>query len=225
MPGREVIGEDTYNAIISPHTTELADNLLIDTAATPSQQFDTAAYFLGLVDEITTALAQNVSNMSNSQEVECTKNMVLEGHIDKDNIDLMTAHMDHIRQALTTLIMIRDWYTDDFYYNLAGFVPRENCIDNFIALTCAECTQNISRLCTPVCAAMVIGCYSPFQDGLRAQFDNLWNVTRQLVATFQSDVTTLAELTRNIFDISLDDSGLLQLVSKLNGLLIDDVTT
>ena len=68
-------------------------------------------------------------------------------------------------------------FTDVFQYS-----PSEQCLDALLSQYCGRCRQNIPTLCNGVCSAVLIGCQSPVQDGLRSQFDAVWNITRQLLS-------------------------------------------
>ena len=74
---------------------------------------------------------------------------------------------------------------------------------------CGRCMNRLPPLCIGTCGALVRGCYAPFVTGLERAFNNLWNVSEQIVRTINMNI---AELFTNE-DQLLNGQTLIQLVS------------
>ena len=95
------------------------------------------------------------------------------------NVGRSFSKLQRVYHTLTHLRTFVDELIMDFT-NVFQYTPSEQCLDALLSQSCGRCRQNIPTLCNSVCSAVVIGCQSPVQDGLRYQFDAVWNITRQL---------------------------------------------
>lgn len=76
--------------------------------------------------------------------------------------------------------------------NLAGFIPLQQCIDTMVRLnTCGRCTAIRPHFCRNICEAIAHACYSPFNDALSGQLDQLWEVVREVVNATSDAISVL----------------------------------
>lgn len=100
--------------------------------------------------------------------------------------------------------------------DLGGFRPLQQCIDTVVRInTCGRCTDVRPPLCENVCAAIATACYSPFNDALFSQLNQLWDVTRMLVNTTQFSIVELNANKRLVINETLNVSQLHAVMTKL----------
>lgn len=112
-------------------------------------------------------------------------------------------NLEEVRRAYTLVIRIFN-FLRNFNRTLSGFdvsdFPRE-CISTAIDISfCGRCTRVLPLLCSNTCGALVRGCYAAFFSGLRNEFNNLWNVTRQAINIMDRGVLNIEEDENNIYD-------------------------
>ena len=131
--------------------------------------------------------------------------MQLRAAVNSTNRELILKGLQELRRVSTALFRIYRWCRFMFLPALSNYRPINQCVDRFITLRCAACTRNIPKLCRGVCNALIRGCFSPFQIGLRAQFDILWNVTRQIVRRGTNILQALGPLERRSVNVDLSN--------------------
>ena len=137
----------------------------------------------GLIANITQrleTLAGSLLGGTNTTRQMCVIN-VLRQHINLTAINQVVRGLGQIRQGVTTAARIFG-FLQNFNRTVGNFQPLRQCWERLVQLSfCSRCTRNIAPLCSNTCGALVRACYSPFVAGLRGEFNNLWNVTRQVV--------------------------------------------
>ena len=125
---------------------------------------------------------------------------VINSNINTTNAQLITSEIEELRRSLTSGLKLLS-FLEDFSEDLGGFQPIQQCITALLQLnSCAKCVRQTPPLCQNVCGALARGCYSPIHTGLRAQFENLWNVTRQVIFLTRRALQKLAGQGR-IFEV------------------------
>ena len=119
----------------------------------------------------------------------------------QQNMDIQSDALEQIRRVSASLETLRSFIrnlTDD----LAGFSPLQQCINTLVSLnTCGRCTAVRPPFCANVCGAIARACYSPFNDALEAQLEQLWEVTRRILDAATSAIVDL-NANRGLFNIT-----------------------
>ena len=111
-----------------------------------------------------------------------------------------------LRLAVTAVRRIDQWFTNTFLQNLTRyFTPLDICVNAFITLRCESCVRNIPPLCRGVCNSVIYGCYAVFQNGLKGQFNVLWNVTNQLIGISRTAVRNISTLPFHLFNVNFSN--------------------
>ena len=190
----------------------LADNFTIND--TPGNRFNLSSFFDEEIGQLLTVLVSLFPGQLNDVQRACVQ-MRLRAAVNRTNLANLTNYIEDLRKVSTALYRINRWYRFTFLPLLSNYRPINQCVERFITLRCAACTQNIPMLCRGVCSALVRGCFSSFQIGLRAQFNILWNVTRQIVRRGRNILQNLGEMERKIVNVDLTDNAMkAQLVSS-----------
>ena len=113
--------------------------------------------------------------------------------------------IQQVRRVLASIERLRA-FVRNFTSNLAGFRPLQQCIDTVVRLnTCGRCVATRPLFCRNVCGAIASACYSPFNEALDGQLEDLWEVVRRILdratdalgdlnenrGLFSGDLTTL----------------------------------
>ena len=107
------------------------------------------------------------------------------------NIEAQAIALEQIRNVTLSFETLQA-FVARFTEDLGGFRPLQQCIDTVVRLnTCGRCTDIRPPFCENVCAAIAAACYSPFNDALFSQLNQLWEATRMLVNTTQSSIAEL----------------------------------
>ena len=190
---------------------------MINNTISPQNQFNLTSFLEGVIfDNLTTLLLGALNLPLTTTQREC---VITHFHaaVNRTNLGNVINHIEDLRKVSTALYRIYRWYRFTFLPRLSNFRPINQCVERFITLRCAACTRNIPMLCRGVCSALIRGCFSSFQIGLRAQFNILWNVTRQIVRRGTNILQNLGEMERKIVNIDLsNDLKFLSFVSPLN---------
>ena len=123
-----------------------------------------------------------LDRIPNDQAKQMCADALLHEHMNITEIANVGRSFSKLQRVYHTLIHLRtfvDQLIADFN-NVFQYTPSEQCLDALLSQYCGRCRQNIPTLCNSVCSAVLIGCQSPVQDGLKSQFDAVWNITRQL---------------------------------------------
>ena len=125
---------------------------------------------------------------------------VINSSINMTNMQDVSEDIEQLRRSLSSGLRLLN-FLENFGEDLGGFRPLQQCITTLVRLNyCSRCVRRTPPLCRNVCGALTRGCYSPFVTGLRAQFENLWNVTRQIVALTRLALRRLGRR-RGILDV------------------------
>ena len=124
---------------------------------------------------------------------------VIDSSINQTRMQLVSDSIEQLRRSLTSGMRLLN-FLENFRENLGGFRPLRQCVSTLVRLNyCSRCVQRTPPLCRNICGALARGCYSPFHTGLRRQFENLWNVTRQIIGLTRSSLASLrGQLQRNL---------------------------
>ena len=215
IPGISMVPGNFRSNFLNNFKRRLAENFRINDTMNQfnltsflEEEYDT--YWMVLVNAV--SISNNLQ-LNNSQRA-CVI-MQLRAAVNSTSRELILKSLQELRRISTSLFRIYRWYRFMFLPALSNYRPINQCVDRFITLRCAACTRNIPKLCRGVCSALIRGCFSPFQIGLRAQFNILWNVTRQIVRRGTNILQALGPLERRSSNIDLNNPAmLLQFVSS-----------
>ena len=151
-----------------------------------------------------------VVNFTGTQR-NCVQNELLR-RVNQTAKNIIDESLKELRRAATTLNRTKFWFTNQFLPNLTSyFVGRNRCANNFLNLTiCPACHMKIPDLCKPVCNAVIYGCYAVVQNGLRGEFNVLWNITNQLINISRNATRNITIFSSNI--LRIDPNEYLSLV-------------
>ena len=159
--------------------------------------FSVSDFLETFVDRLGDTVAAGLS--TNATKRKCIR-AVVNSNVNTTNAQLITSEIEELRRSLTSGLKLLS-FLEDFSEDLGGFQPIQQCINTLVQLnSCGRCVRRTPPLCQNVCGALARGCYSPIHTGLRAQFENLWNVTRQLIFLTRRALQRLAG-TGRIFDV------------------------
>ena len=143
------------------------------------QSYNISAFIQNVTDRLLTLAAQMLAPANTTQQM-CVVNLIRQ-RINQTAANLVGRGLAQIRRGVTSAVRILT-FLRNFNLTLGNFQPLQRCRDRLVQLSfCSRCTGRIPPLCSNTCGALIRACYSPFVDGLRGEFDNLWNVTRQVV--------------------------------------------
>lgn len=163
----------------------------------------TRGLILGQVNLIIHGIFEpRVVNFTGTQR-SCVQNELLK-QVNQTAKNITDESLKELHRAATTLNRTKFWFTNQFLPNLTSyFVGRNRCADTFLNLTiCPACRANIGKLCKPVCSAVIYGCYAVVQNGLRGQFNVLWNITNQLINISRNATRNITVFSTNILRIN-----------------------
>ena len=181
-----------------------------------TNQLNLTMYFGQLTMSLTSLLVQGINmQLPLNQTQRICVGVQIRNTINQTAIRQLINRIGQLRRISTSLYRILRWYRSTFLQRLANFRPLEQCVARFITLRCAACSQqNIPMVCRPRCGALVRGCLSPFNQGLRGQFNILWNVTRQIVFRGSRILEEIGSGERNFLNVDISDQAtFLQFVS------------
>lgn len=99
--------------------------------------------------------------------------------------------LQQIRRVLASAEYLRS-FVQNLTNDLAGFRPLQQCIDTLVQLnTCGRCVALRLPFCQNVCTAIARTCYSPFNDALRDQLEQLWEVVRRILDVVTDTVSDI----------------------------------
>ena len=106
-------------------------------------------------------------------------------------MDVQVEAIDQVRRVMASLETLRE-FISNLTDNLAGFRPLQQCVQAIVQLnTCGRCTDVRPPLCANVCGAIASACYSPFNDALEDQLEQLWEVVRRIIDAARNATTDL----------------------------------
>ena len=143
------------------------------------QSYNISAFLQNVTDRLLTLATQRLDSGDTTRQM-CVANFIRQ-RINQTAVDLVGRGLAQIRRGVTSAVRILT-FLRNFNLTLGNFQPLQRCRDRLVQLSfCSRCTGRIPPLCSNTCGALIRACYSPFVDGLRGEFDNLWDVTRQVV--------------------------------------------
>ena len=118
----------------------------------------------------------------------------MQDQVQQQKMEAQAAALQQIRRVMASIDNLRE-FISNFTDNLAGFRPLQQCIDAVVRLnTCGRCVAVRPPFCENVCEAIASACYSPFNDAMTNQLEQLWEVTEEILA---AAVAAIAELNAN----------------------------
>ena len=158
--------------------------------------------FLTNVTQRLEQLAAGALGGRNMTRETCIINFIRQ-RVNQTVVNLVANTLGQVRRGVSSASRIRD-FLQNFNRTLANFQPLRQCSERLVELSfCSRCTHNIPPLCSNTCGALVRACYSPFLAGLRGEFDNLWNVTRQVIRVTNNTLMQLFALEGQVFEFNL----------------------
>ena len=115
----------------------------------------------------------------------------MQGHVLQLNIGKQGEALQQIRRVLASVEYLRG-FVQNLTNDLAGFRPLQQCIDTLVQLnTCGRCVAIRPPFCQNVCTAIARECYSPFNDALQDQLEQLWEVVRRILDTVTDTISDI----------------------------------
>ena len=105
----------------------------------------------------------------------------MQNQVQQLKLNIQAGSLQQIRRVVASFDNITD-FVRNFTENLAGFRPLQQCIETVVRLnTCGRCVAVRPPFCENVCEAIASACYSPFNDALEDQFEQLWETVRGII--------------------------------------------
>ena len=109
-------------------------------------------------------------------------------------MEVQAAALQEIRRVMASFDVLRQFIAN-LTNDLAGFRPLQQCVETVVLLnTCGRCEAVRPPFCENVCEAIASACYSPFNDAMTDQLEQLWEVTEGII---EAAVTAIRELNIN----------------------------
>ena len=141
--------------------------------------YNISAFVQNITDRLLDLAAENFAPGSMTQQT-CITSFIRQ-RINQTALRLVDRDLEQIRRGVTTAVRILT-FLQNYNLTLGNFQPLQRCQQRLVELSfCSRCTRHIPPLCSNTCGALIRACYSPFTDGLRGEFDNLWSIARQVV--------------------------------------------
>ena len=214
--------EDCDEAIDNPRL-DLLTNLVINETTNENDQDFTrnviSAYATSAVNGIIRYfVTPRVQSLSNSNRL-CIQRIFEQ---ESSQIEQLTNHLIQIRRAISALKRLRNFLRKTAVPQILKVNLTNSCVASFISLRCRACVEDLPETCRGACNALVYGCLAPYRDGLRAQFNLLWNATGQIVNTTNNIIRTTGRLSRTLFGVNISDArNLTQMVSTCVHTIMD----
>lgn len=158
--------------------------------------------FLTNITQRLEQLAAGALGGGNTTRETCIINFVRQ-RVNQTVVNLIDDTLEQIRRGISVTSRIRS-FLQNYNQTVGNFRPLRQCWERLVQLSfCSRCTRNTPPLCSNTCGALVRACYSPFVAGLRGEFNNLWNVTRQVVRATNNTLMQLFNLERQVFEFDL----------------------
>ena len=123
----------------------------------------------------------------------------MQNQIQERSLDAKAESLEQIRRVMAAIESLRS-FVRNFTENLAGFRPLQQCIDTVVRLnTCGRCVAVRPPFCENVCEAIASACYSPFNDALEDQFEQLWETVRGIINA-ATDAIQMSNANRGSFN-------------------------
>ena len=133
----------------------------------------------------------------------------------RDQLENIVKNFAQIRLVISALTRLRNHVKSTIVSRILSVRPPDSCIDSFIKLRCKECIEDIPDTCQGACDAVVYGCLAPYSEGLREQFNLLWNSTNQIVNIANRLLANTGSLPQTLFGVNTSNAtSLKNLVSR-----------
>ena len=185
LPLTTLFTDDQLHSAVSGLIQNFVDNIII----TQELAYNTSAFVQNTTNRLVDLAAESFAPESMTQQM-CITSFIRQ-RINQMALSLVDRDLEQIRRGVTTAVRIL-MFLHNYNLTLGNFQPLQRCQQRLVELSfCSRCTRHIPPLCSNTCGALIRACYSPFIDGLRGEFDNLWSVTRQV---FRVTNNTLMQL-------------------------------
>ena len=152
------------------------------------------------------------SDLSNADEA-CIRNALQAQNVEFEDI---LRELTQIRLATSALARLRSYVRSSVLSYIRSIRPAKSCIQSFINVRCDACVMNITGTCRGACNALVYGCLAPFAEGLRDEFNLLWNSTNQIVRIINQALRQTGSSPQSLFAVNItSEQGLGELVSYI----------
>ena len=139
----------------------------------------------------------------------------MQGNIEQRRMEAQAAAIQQIRRVLASVERLRA-FIRNFTIDLAGFSPLQDCVESLVRLnTCGRCIATRPPFCRNVCRAIAAACYSPFNNALRGQLEDLWEVVRRIL---DAATDALGELNVNRGFLRVNAATIVSITSLLPNL-------
>ena len=153
----------------------------------------------------------NVAALSDADEA-CIRNALQAENVIFEDI---LRNLTQIRLATSALSRLRNHVKSAVRSYIRSIRPAKSCIQSFINVRCDACVMNITGTCRGACNALVYGCLAPFAEGLRDEFNLLWNSTNQIVNITNKALRETGSLPQSLFAVNVSNGqDLAQFVSS-----------
>ena len=99
--------------------------------------------------------------------------------------------LQQIRRVLASIEYLRG-FVQNLTNDLSGFRPLQQCINTLVQLnTCGRCVAPRLPFCQNFCTSIARACYSPFNDALQDQLEQLWEVVRRIIVAVTDTISDL----------------------------------
>ena len=191
------INETIQKNLISVYEESLRSNFFIHQQSPQEVAFNTQGFTEGYIRSIINSIVGPLIASFNSTQQTCVTEFFL-GLVNSSAKYMLDNSIDEFRRASSALLNISKWFNNSLDSLTRYFTPLDICVNAFITLRCESCVRNIPPLCRGVCNSVIYGCYAVFQNGLKGQFNVLWNVTNQLINISKEAVYNISEMSNQV---------------------------
>lgn len=118
----------------------------------------------------------------------------MQSHVELKKMGVQIAALEQTQRVMASIDNLRN-FIRNFTTTLVGFRPLQQCVDTVVQLnTCGRCVAVRPPFCENVCAAIASACYSPFNDVLSVQLEQMWDSVRQII---EAAAEAIADLNAN----------------------------
>ena len=99
--------------------------------------------------------------------------------------------LEQIRRVMASIDNLRN-FIRIFTVTLGGFQSLQQCVNTVVQRNiCGRCEAIRPPFCENVCGALASACYSPFNDALSSQLNQLWDTVQQLLNVAATSIANL----------------------------------
>lgn len=184
--------QEIYDRIVP----DLINSLIINN--TSQRYFNASRFVQMIVEAITHGAGNAVSNGMNETLRLCTIQH-LNNSLSNTTYYRMAQQLETIQRCTISLRNI-EWFLK-YDIQSTNLTFPSNCIDRLVSINfCGRCENEIPPLCSNTCGALIRGCYSPYHDALRIQFNILWNVSIQVLEVLNTNLHGLFANGQTLFN-------------------------